>query len=130
MLKYLVMMMGAMLLVGGTASAEWVLVGGTHKYDGYVDMATIGPSGKTVTFWTLKDFKVDRQIPQGTYRSVKLKKQIDCETRKSRPLQTKYYAGQMAKGRPMQAGKATREWSRVTPGSDGEVEFKIACKKV
>lgn len=130
MLKYLVMIMGALLLVGETASAEWVLVGGTHKYDGYVDMATIGPTGKTVTFWTLRDFKVDRQIPQGTYRSVKIKKQIDCDGRKSRPLQTKYYAGQMAKGRAMQAGKATREWSRVTPGSDGEAEFKIACKKV
>ncbi|MDR4472863.1 MAG: hypothetical protein R3B11_12780 [Nitrospira sp.] len=129
MLKYVWMILGAILLISGTASAEWVLVGGTHKYDGYVDMATIGPSGKTVTFWTLKDFKVDRQIPQGTYRSVKVKKQIDCDARKSRPLQTKYYAGQMAKGRPMQAGKATREWSRVTPGSDGEAEFKIACKK-
>ncbi len=130
MLKYLVMIMGAILLVGGTASAEWLMVGGTHKYDGYVDMATIGPTGKTVTLWTLKDFKVDRQIPQGTYRSVKIKKQIDCDGRKSRPLQTKYYAGQMAKGRPMQSGKATREWSRVTAGSDGEAEFKIACKKV
>mgnify|MGYP000700495187 FL=1 len=128
--KYVLLIIAAILLVGGTASAEWVLVGGTHKYDGYVDMATIGPTGKTVTFWTLKDFKVDRQIPQGTYRSVKIKKQIDCEAGKSRPLQTKYYAGQMGKGRPMQAGKATREWSRVTPGSDGEAEFKVACKKV
>ncbi|HMZ55734.1 MAG: hypothetical protein JSR64_08645 [Nitrospira sp.] len=128
--KYVLLIIAAILLVGGTASAEWVLVGGTHKYDGYVDMATIGPTGKTVTFWTLKDFKVDRQIPQGTYRSVKIKKQIDCEAGKSRPLQTKYYAGQMGKGRPMQAGKATREWSRVTPGSDGEAEFKVVCKKV
>ena len=127
---YVLLIIAAILLVGGTASAEWVLVGGTHKYDGYVDMATIGPTGKTVTFWTLKDFKVDRQIPQGTYRSVKIKKQIDCEAGKSRPLQTKYYAGQMGKGRPMQAGKATREWSRVTPGSDGEAEFKVVCKKV
>ncbi|MBS0171991.1 MAG: hypothetical protein JSR62_16715 [Nitrospira sp.] len=130
MRRSVVMIMGAILLIVETASAEWVLVGGTHKYDGYVDMATIGPTGKTVTLWTLKDFKVDRQIPQGTYRSVKIKKQIDCDGRKSRPLQTKYYAGQMAKGRPMQAGKATREWSRVTPGSDGEAELKIACKKV
>ena len=128
--KYVLLIIAAILLVGGTASAEWVLVGGTHKYDGYVDMATIGPTGKTVTFWTLKDFKVDRQIPQGTYRSVKIKKQIDCEAGKSRPLQTKYYAGQMGKGRPMQGGKATREWSRVTPGSDGEAEFKVVCKKV
>lgn len=130
MVKYLGACLCSTLLCAGTVSAEWLMVGGTHKYDGYVDMATIGPTGRTVTLWTLKDFKVDRQIPQGTYRSVRIKKQIDCEGHKSRPLQTKYYASQMGKGRPLQSGKATREWSRVTPGSDGEAEFKIACKKV
>ncbi|HMU30866.1 MAG TPA: hypothetical protein PKD43_12270, partial [Nitrospira sp.] len=130
MQKYVGVMLCSMLLWANAASAEWMKVGGTHKYDGYVDMATIGPTGKTVTLWTLKDFKVDRQIPQGTYRSVRIKKQIDCEGHKSRPLHNKYYASQMGKGRPMQSGKATREWSRVTPGSDGEAEFKIACKKV
>jgi hypothetical protein len=130
MLKYLGLGLFSTLLWCTTASAEWQLVGGTHKYDGYVDMSTIGPTGKTVTLWTLKDFKVDRQIPQGTYRSVRIKKQIDCEGHKSRPLQTKYYATQMGKGRPLQSGKATREWLRVTPGSDGEAELKIACKKV
>lgn len=129
-LNYVGMVVVSTLLFVNTASAEWLMVGGTHKYDGYVDMSTIGPTGKTVTLWTLKDFKVDRQIPQGTYRSVRIKKQIDCEGHKSRPLQTKYYASQMGKGRPLQSGKATREWSRVTPGSDGEAELKIACKKV
>ena len=130
MLKYIGLGLFSTLLWCATVSAEWQLVGGTHKYDGYVDMSTIGPTGKTVTLWTLRDFKVDRQIPQGTYRSVRIKKQIDCEGHKSRPLQTKYYATQMGKGRPLQSGKATREWSRVTPGSDGEAELKIACKKV
>ncbi len=129
-LKYALLVMFSTLLFCNAASAEWLLVGGTHKYDGYVDMATIGPTGRTVTLWTLKDFKVDRQIPQGTYRSVRIKKQIDCLAHKSRPLHTKYYARQMGKGRPLQSGKATREWSRVTPGSDGEMEMKVACKKV
>ena len=105
MLKYIGVVLSSTLLFCATASAEWLLVGGTHKYDGYVDMSTIGPSGKTVTLWTLKDFKVDRQIPQGAYRSVRIKKQIDCEAHKSRPLQSKYYATQMGKGRPLQSGK-------------------------
>ncbi|MCS6291374.1 MAG: hypothetical protein H8K10_20715 [Nitrospira sp.] len=118
------------LLWCNAASAEWILVGGTNKYDGYVDVARIGQTGKAVTLWTLKDFNVDRQIPQGTYRSVRIKKQFDCLAHKSRPLQTKYYATQMGKGRPLRSGKGTREWSRVTPGSDGEAELKIACKKV
>lgn len=130
MLKYVGVILCSIVLSVHAVSAEWLMVGGTHKYNGYLDMATIGPTGKTVTLWTLKDFKVDRQIPQGTYRSVRIKKQIDCEGHKSRPLRSKYYASQMGKGRPMQSGKAAREWSRVTPGSDGEAELKIACKKV
>lgn len=48
------------LLFCNAASAKWILVGGTHKYDGYVDVATIGPTGKTVTLWTLKGFNVER----------------------------------------------------------------------
>ncbi len=130
MLKRISLVTFSTLLLCSAASAEWLLVGGTHKYDEYLDMATIGPTGRTVTFWTLKDFKVDRQLPHATYRSVRIKKQIDCLARKSRPLQTTYYATQMGKGRPLQSGKGTREWSRVTPGSDGEVELKVACKKV
>jgi len=30
------------LLCYGTVSAEWVRTGGTHKYDAYADLATIG----------------------------------------------------------------------------------------
>lgn len=99
MLKYIGVVLFSTLLVCATASAEWMLVGGTHKYDGYVDMSTIGPTGNTVTLWTLRDFKVDQQIPQWTYRSVRIKKQIDYEAHKRRPLQRKYYASQMGSGR-------------------------------
>ena len=104
------------------------MVQGTHKYDGYVDMATIGPTGKTVTFWTLKDF-VDRQIPQGTYRSVKIKKQIDCEAGKSRPLQTKYYAGQMGGWPPHAGGQGDAGNGRESRRGDGEAEFRWSARR-
>ncbi len=130
MLKYLSLAIILTLLSCESASAEWMKVGGTHKYDGFLDMATVVPTGHRVTVWTLKDFKVDRQILSGTYRSTTIKKQFDCRAHKSRPLYAKYYAAQMGKGRPLHAGKATREWSRVIPGSDGERELKIACQKL
>lgn len=60
MLKYVVLVMFSTLLFCNAASAEWILVGDTHKYGGYVGVAMIGPIGKTVTLWTLKDFNVDR----------------------------------------------------------------------
>lgn len=118
------------VLVCGTASAEWVRVGGTHKYDGYVDMATIGQTDQTVTLWTLRDFTVTRQVARGPYRSVKTKKQYDCRNNRSRLLFSKYYAEQMGKGRPVYQGKGTKQWAKVVPGSDGEAERKIACRKV
>ena len=118
------------ILCYGEASAEWVRVGGTHKYDGYVDMATIGQTEQTVTLWTLRDFTVTRQVARGPYRSMKTKKQYDCRNNRSRLLFTKYYAEQMGKGRLVYQGKGTKQWAKVAPGSDGEAEWKVACRSV
>ena len=63
------------------AAAEWARVGGTHKYDRYVDMTTIGVSGQRVTLWTLRDFRIERAIPRGPYRSLTIKRQYDCRQR-------------------------------------------------
>ncbi len=114
----------------GEASAEWVRAGGTHKYDGYVDMATIGQTEQTVTLWTLRDFTVTRQVARGPYRSMKTKKQYDCRNNRSRLLFTKYYAEQMGKGRLVYQGKGTKQWAKIAPGSDGEAEWKVACRSV
>jgi hypothetical protein len=111
------------------AAAEWVGVGGTHKYDRYVDVTTIGVSGPKVTLWTLRDFRVERAIPRGPYRSLSIKRQYDCRQRKSRPLHSRYYPQAMAQGRVLYAAPATREWSRVVPGSDDDAEMKVACRQ-
>lgn len=111
------------------AAAEWVRVGGTHKYDRYVNMTTIGVSGQKVTLWTLRDFRVERAIPRGPYRSLTIKRQYDCSQRRSRPLRIQYYPQGMGLGRVLYAAPATREWSRVVPGSDDDAEMKIACRQ-
>ncbi|TKB68703.1 MAG: hypothetical protein E8D52_06820 [Nitrospira sp.] len=110
-------------------AAEWARVGGTHKYDRYVDMTTIGVSGQRVTLWTLRDFRIERAIPRGPYRSLTIKRQYDCSQRKSRPLRAPYYPDGMAQGLVLYAAPATREWSRVVPGSDDDVEMKVACRQ-
>lgn len=112
------------------AAAEWVRVGGTHKYTRYVDMTTIGVSGQRVTLWTLRDFRVERAILRGPYRSLTIKRQYDCSQRKSRPLRTRYYPDGMAQGVVLYAAPATREWSRVVPGSDDDAEMEVACRQV
>lgn len=112
------------------AAAEWVRVGGTHKFDRYVDVTTIGVSGPRVTLWTLRDFRIERAIPGGPYRSLKIKRQYDCDQRKSRPLHVRYYPQALAQGRVLYAAPATREWSRVVPGSDDDAEMKVACRTV
>ncbi len=111
------------------AATEWARVGGTHKYDRYVDMTTIGVSGQRVTLWTLRDFRVERAILRGPYRSMTIKRQYDCSQRKSRPLRTRYYPDGMAQGLVLYAATATREWSRVVPGSDDDTEMKVACRQ-
>ena len=65
MVRWLVVMITTVLSYG-TASAEWVRTGGTDKYDGYVDMATIGQTGKNVMLWTLRDFTATRPGAPGS----------------------------------------------------------------
>ena len=118
-------------LAGTVAQAgEWVTVGGTHKFDRYVDMTTIGVSGHRATLWTMRDFRVERAIPRGLYRSIRIKRQYDCHEKKSRSLHNRFYKQPMGQGRVLYAAQATREWSRVIPGSDDESEMKIACRTV
>lgn len=112
------------------AAAEWVRVGGTHKYDRYADVTTIGVSGLKATLWTLRDFRVERAIPRGPYRSLTIKRQYDCRERKSRPLHIRYYSKGMAQGPVLYAAPATRQWSRVVPGSDDDAEIKVACRQL
>ncbi|MDH4155409.1 MAG: hypothetical protein OEV01_16665 [Nitrospira sp.] len=116
--------------VASLAANEWVRVGGTHKYDRYVNMTSIGVWGATVTLWTLRDFRVERAIPRGPYRSLKIKRQYHCDQRKSRPLHVRYYPQAFAQGRVLYAAPATRAWSRVVPGSDDDAEMKVACRTV
>lgn len=92
-----------------------------------VDMTTVGVSGQKATLWTLRDF---RAIPRGPYRSLKVQLQYDWSQRKSRPLHIRYYPQAMAQGRVLYAAPATREWSRVVPGSDDDAEMKVACRTV
>ncbi len=47
------------------SASNWIRVGGTHKYDRYVDMTTIGVSETKATLWTLRDFRFERAIPRG-----------------------------------------------------------------
>lgn len=110
-------------------ATEWVKVGGTHKYDRYVDMTTIGPSETKATLWTLRDLRVERAIRNGPYRSITIKRQYDCEQQQSRPLHVRYYRAAMGQGPVLYAAQATREWSRVIPGSDDESEMKVACRR-
>lgn len=116
--------------VASLAADEWVRVGGTHKYDRHVNMTSIGVWGPTVTLWTLRDFRVQRTIPGGPYRSMKIKRQYHCDQRKSRPLHVRYYPQALARGPVLYAAPATREWSRVVPGSDDDAEMKVACRTV
>lgn len=116
--------------VAALAADEWVRVGGTHKYDRYVSINSIGVWGPTVTLWTLRDFYIERAIPRGAYRSLKIKRQYHCNQRKRRPLHVRYYPQALAQGPVLYAAPATREWSRVVPGSDDDAEMKVACRTV
>ena len=123
--------MGLMLLVtAGTASAEWTAAGDSDEFIQYVDRATIRRNGNFVKMWVLMDFKTVQTFAGDSYLSSKAQQEYDCKEEKVRLLAYTWYDGQMGNGKVVVSnGNVRDEWSPISPGSIGEIQWKIACGK-
>ena len=92
-----------LLLSCGTASAEWVPVGGKveeglTQYTLYVESDTIRRNGDAVELCSLLDFKTVQTVPSPPYLSVKSRREIDCAEEHIRLLGLTVFAGHMGTG--------------------------------
>ena len=118
-----------LLLAAMSAQAEFVKYHEDDEMVSYLDATTITRSGREVRMWTIDDYRqTQTDIPNKPYRSVKSHWIFDCAKRVSDVMTALYYIDGMAQGESIHSGSvAERQWDKVTPGTVGELAFKVAC---
>jgi hypothetical protein len=122
----------ALLLLGAlNAHADFVKYHEDDEMVSYLDATTITRSGREVRMWTIDDYRqTQTDIPNKPYRSVKSHWTFDCARRVSDVMTALYYMEGMAQGESIHSGAvAERQWDKITPGTVGELTFRVACAK-
>ena len=129
-------------MVSTNVSAEWTKFGDTSDYSDttYIDRQSIQKTGDKLKIWVLTDFKEIQSLPVANsplYLSQVVYQEIDCQERTIKQIELVYFSGNMRSGTPVllisqdeilrssQGGAP----SFISPGSKGEVIYKIACNK-
>ena len=120
-----------LLLVAMNAQAEFNKYHEDDELVAYLDATTITRSGQEARMWTIDDYRqTQTDIQNKPYRSVKSHWIFDCAKRMSDVMTALYYIDGMARGESIHSGSvAERQWDKVTPGTVGELAFKVACQK-
>ena len=117
-----------LLLVSGTAWAEWKNVGEDGAAAVYADPATIVRNGNTAKLWSLLDYKDFQRMVEVGYFSQKTLVEYDCAERRARGLSLSLHAEHMGEGKMIYEDTSPREWSPVPAQSITETLWTIACK--
>lgn len=119
------------LLAALDAQADFVKYHEDDEMVSYLDATSITRAGREVRMWTIDDYRqIQTDIPNKPYRSVKSQWTFDCAKRMSDVMTAQYYMEGMAQGESIHSGAvAERQWDKITPGTVGELTFKVACAK-
>ena len=116
----------ALLLLTGSAWAEWVRVGESKNYYQYIDPATIRKDGNLFRVWEISDLKT-RSTDGDLSRRIRY--EYDCKQERIKLLSFSTHSGPMANGTTLLSDSSDGEWLHIPPGSIGESVLKIVCAK-
>jgi hypothetical protein len=116
-------------VAGSGAVGGWVPFSRPEHATFYYDPATIRKAGNKVKMWTLTDFKTALTGSGKAYMSGKSQMEFDCKEEQSRLLYLSTHSGPMGGGEVVSTFSDPGKWEPVGPGTIGEEEWKLACKK-
>jgi hypothetical protein len=118
-------------IVSSNAVADWVAVGSSKTDTLYVEPTTIRGTDDRARMWALNDYKVTQRLDnREPFKSEKAEYEYDCKQSQSRLLYFTSHTENMAGGEVADFNVAPGEWVPVSPKSEIEVLWKIACGKV
>jgi hypothetical protein len=116
------------LLAGSAHAAEWAPLSETAAATVYVDPASLRRDGHRASLSELTDYREAADAPRA-HRSARRDYQFDCMEGALRTLLITTYAAPMARGPALVTVDVPSQWLLFTPGSVGELLWKIACRR-
>jgi hypothetical protein len=117
-------------MFAGNASAAWTVIAKRGEATLYAEPDAVIRSGSIAKMWVLYDYPVPQSLAnKPNYSSMASLMEFDCPEKKARVIQTAAYQGQMREGALIHAMKVTGEWTYIQPGTWGDFQQAVACKK-
>jgi len=126
MKKLLLTLLAPLLMLTGSAWAEWVRVSEADTAYAYIDPATIRKDGNLVKVWGIYDLK---QRHKDGELSLRFRVEYDCKEERHRYLSVSEHSGAMASGTTLTTQIVSGQWRDIPPDSMAEATLKIVCAK-
>ena len=108
-----------------SAMAEWQIADSNNGLTIYVDPATIRKAGNKAKMWVMNDYET---MENNELLSQKIQYEFDCQNETGAILAILSFPGSMGSGQGRSSYKRLDPMP-FSPGSMGEVLWKIACGK-
>ena len=118
--------LACLMLLGGSAWAEWLIYDTTDKSTFYYDPATIRKDGHIHRVWELQD--LSKRGKSGEM-SLRMRMEYDCKQERYRFLGISGHSEPMAGGTVLKTEVESNDWVAIPPGTVSDRMLKIICTK-
>jgi hypothetical protein len=115
-----------LMMLAGSAWAEWVRYGESEETNFYFDPATIRKDGNMRRVWLIQDLKKRDKAGE---MSVRVRNEYDCKNERVRVLGLSTHSEPMAGGTVLEVGGENQNWRAIAPETVNEKIFNILCAK-
>jgi len=113
-----------LMMLSGSAWAEWVMYATNETNTFYYDPATIRKDGHIRRVWVLNDLRKRHKDGEMSRRS---RTEYDCKQERMKYLASSEHSEPMAGGAVLSTAEHKEEWRAIPPDTPLETIFKIVC---
>ena len=115
-----------LMMLAGSAWAEWVVYFESDLATHYFDPATIRKDGHIRRVWALQEL---RKRNKDGEMSRRMRYEHNCKQERYRILFYTFHSESMAGGEILATGGEDNNWLEIPPATAGETIFNIVCAK-
>ena len=113
-----------LMMLAGSAWAEWVSYGETETVTFYFDPATIRKDGNMRRVWELTDLSKRGRSGE---MSRRMRREYDCKQERYRYLAISGHSEPMAGGEVLVTGGEDNNWEAIAPDTVAETILNLVC---